>query len=119
MPGTQVSYQVTHFLRVCAVSLTYYWLKVALVLIYSIQEGHWGFFLLPPWPGVGEVAVALRGFTARGSPYTVRVLALKLEEEGEGTEVEIYLILILNFDSKSKYLSYLSLDIWLLAYSSF
>ena len=91
MPGTQVSYQVTHFLRVCAVSLTYYWLKVALVLIYSIQEGHWGFFLLPPWPGVGEVAVALRGFTARGSPYTVRVLALKLEEEGEGTEVEICL----------------------------
>jgi len=52
----------------------------------SFQEGHWGFFLVPPWPGVGEVTVALRGFTARGSPYTVRVLALKLEEEGDGTE---------------------------------
>ena len=55
--------------------------------IDSAQEGHWGFFLIPPWPGVGEVTVALRGFTARGSPYTVRVLALKLEEEGDGTEV--------------------------------
>ena len=31
--------------------------------------------------------MALHGFPARGSPYTVRVLALKLEEEGDEPEV--------------------------------
>ena len=52
------------------------------------------------------MAVALRGFTARGSPYTVRVLALKLEEEGEGTEV---------FDSDSKF-KYLSCSLFILVF---
>ena len=33
--------------------------------------------------------VALYGFKARGSPYTVRVLALKLEEEGDQMEVSL------------------------------
>ena len=89
VPGTQVSFQVPLLLPYLPRS------------IYSAQEGHWGFFLLPPWPGVGEVAVALRGSTARGSPYTVRVLALKLDEEGDGAEVRlnalsrIYLIFIM------------------------
>ena len=77
VPGTQVSFQVPRLLPYLPRST------------YSAQEGHWGFFLLPPWPGVGEVAVALRGSTARGSPYTVRVLALKLDEEGDGAEVRL------------------------------
>ena len=33
--------------------------------------------------------MALHGFKARGSPYTVRVLALKLEEEGDQVEVSL------------------------------
>ena len=33
--------------------------------------------------------MALYGFKARGSPYTVRVLALKLEEEGDQMEVSL------------------------------
>ena len=33
--------------------------------------------------------MALYGFKARGSPYTVRVLALKLEEEGDQVEVSL------------------------------
>ena len=78
VPGTQVSFQVPRLLPI--------YLPRS---IYSAQEGHWGFFLLPPWPGVGEVAVALRGSTARGSPYIVRVLALKLDEEGDMAEVRL------------------------------
>ena len=35
------------------------------------------------------MTVALYGFKARGSPYTVRVLALKLEEEGDQMEVSL------------------------------
>ena len=99
VPGTQVSFQVPLLLPYLPRS------------IYSAQEGHWGFFLLPPWPGVGEVAVALRGSTARGSPYTVRVLALKLDEEGDGAEVRlnalsiIYLIFIMFIILVFRYLS--------------
>ena len=69
--------------------MLFYCFNFAQRYILSSQEGHWGFFLLPPWPGVGEVTVALYGFKARGSPYTVRVLALKLEEEGDQMEVSL------------------------------
>ena len=55
------------------------------------------------------MTVALYGFKARGSPYTVRVLALKLEEEGDQMEVSL-LNSYHNFFLSKKYLKMNSLS---------
>ena len=89
VPGTQVSYQVALSTSDCKQPGVIVSCSSTASISTFTQEGHWGFFLLPPWPGVGEVTVALYGFKARGSPYTVRVLALKLEEEDDQMEVSL------------------------------